>query len=154
MRIPILASVLLLTAPTLWSQTVDERIAAVNAVFGGAVHMKMDKQQRLVIDFFDGSNRFRQDLVLLVQLDTLAVAFSPEEDAVVIGCLAAHGQCIDKEIFKLNAIRRTGRSNLPRPPQDPGGEQAMAALKDLITTAQEQLATVPNETRERTVRRK
>jgi len=144
----------LLTAPVLCAQTLDERIASVNAVFAGGVQFRMDKQHRLVIDVYKGSDRSRQDLVAPEKLDALSVSFSPEEDAVVIGCLAAHGHCIDKEIFKLNTIRHTGRSNLPRPPDDVNGERAIGALKELIITAQEALATTPDETRERTVRRK
>lgn len=154
MRLPSLLLTLTTLGPSLLAQTIDERLAAVNGIFTGTAQVRLDKQQRLVIDFFEGSNRFRQDLVPIAQLDPAAVSFSPEEDAVVIGCLAEHGQCIDKEIFKLNTIRRTGRSNLPRPTNDPDGASAISALKELITTAHEQLAAVPNETRERTTRRK
>lgn len=151
---PLLIVLLVLTASRgSMAQTIDERLAAVNTVFAGSVQMQIDRQDRLVIDYFEGSNRFRQDVVPVIHLDS-AIAFSREEDAVVVPCLAAHGQCIDKEIIKLNTIRPTGRSNLPRPPNDPEGARAIAALKALITAAHAELAQMPNETRERVPRRK
>lgn len=154
MHLTITTLLILLTIPSLWAQTLDERIAAVNAVFAGSVQLRTDKQHRLVIDFYNGSDRFRQDMVAIAHLDSSAVSYSVEEDAVVIRCLTAHDQCIEKEIFKLNTLRHTGRSNLPRPPDDVNGERAISALRQLLITAQEELAATPDETRERTIRKK
>lgn len=153
MRPRLISLLVLAAAQELAAQTVDERLAAVNTVFAGSVRMQLDRQDRLVIDYYEGNNRFRQDVVPVTHLDSV-ITFSQEEDAVVIPCLAVHGQCIDKEIIKLNTIRPTGRANLPRPMNDPEGTRAIAALKALVTAAHTELAQLPNETRERVPRRK
>ncbi|HRH69129.1 MAG TPA: hypothetical protein PLB89_06465 [Flavobacteriales bacterium] len=121
-------------------------LTTINDAFAGKITFKIDRHQRLVADFFDDGNRFRQDIAPLVELDPDGVSFSPEEDAVVLKCLSEKGQCFTKEIFKLDVVRLTGRSTLPRPADDAGGERTMADLRDLIRTSQAQLVQVTRET--------
>jgi len=118
----------------------------LNAAFGGRVTFKIDRQQRLVADFFDAGNRFRQDIAPLAELDLRTVSFSPEEDAVVVKCLAEKGQCFSKEIFKLDVVRLSGRSTLPRPADDPEGTRTIVLLQELIRTYQLELVQVAGET--------
>lgn len=153
MRTSLIALLMVMAVTRSAAQTIDEHLAAVNTAFAGSVRLQLDRQDRMVIDYYEGSNRFRQDVVPVIHLDS-TITYSPEEDAIVIACLQARGQCIDKEIFKLNTIRPTGRSNLPRPADDPEGARTIGALRDLITAAHAELAQVPEETRERVVRRK
>lgn len=134
------------------AQTLPQAITDVNAAFGGTVQVKQDRRQQLVFDLFDASGRFRQDIVLPNELDTAAIHFSAEEDAIIVGCRADKPQCISKEIFKMNTIRATSRVNLPRPAADPEGKATMATLKAMIAAAAEQL--VATETRERSQRMK
>lgn len=114
-------------------------VEPLNTAFAGKVIFKIDRQHRLVADFFDDGNRFRQDIAPLVELDPDGVSFSPEEDAVVLKCFSEKGQCFTKEIFKLDVVRLTGRSTLPRPSDDPGGARTIAILQDLVRTAQAEL---------------
>jgi hypothetical protein len=145
---------LLLLLSTLGSaQIATEEINAVNALFNKSVVVRVDRQDRFVFDLFDATGRFRQDVVPVEQLDADNIHYSAEEDAVIIGCKAENAQCISKEIFKLNTIRLTGRSNFPRPSTDDGGVATMAALRALILAAQQQLPTA-GETKERSPRRK
>ncbi|MBK8497992.1 MAG: hypothetical protein IPL52_04040 [Flavobacteriales bacterium] len=131
------------------AQSMTEALADVNAVFGGSVQVKLDRRQQLVFDLYDASGRFRQDIVLPSDIDTASIHFSLEEDAIILGCRADKPQCISKEIFKLNTVRLTGRSNLPRPPQDSNGTVTAAALRRLFGAAGLQLAATGGETRPR-----
>lgn len=124
-----------------------------NAAFGGLVIFKYDRQDRLVMDFFDGGNRFRQDIARRSDLDPNAVTFSVEEDAVVLKCLADKPQCFTKEIFKMDVVRLTGRSTLPRPTEDVAGEQTIVMLQELIRNAQVDLVQVIDETPARSPRK-
>lgn len=118
----------------------------VNEAFAGNVTFKIDKQQRLVADFIADGNRFRQDIAPLAELDPDAVSFSPEEDAVVLKCLAEKKQCFSKEIFKLDVVRLSGRSTLPRPIDDAGGERTIAILQELIRSSRTELVQAQDET--------
>ncbi len=143
---------LLLLASTTGSatgQALPQALAATNEVFGGSVQVKLDKRQQLVFDLYDVSGRFRQDIVLPVDLDTGAIHFSAEEDAIILGCRTDKPQCISKEIFKMNTVRLTSRANLPKPAQDADGKATIAALRALIVASCEQLAANGNETRQR-----
>lgn len=134
------------------AQLLEPELAVLNDLFAGSAQFKLDRRQQLVIDLFDQNGRFRQDIVTLEHLDPAKMHYSSEEDAVIIGCTEAEGQCFSKEIFKLNTIRRTGRCNLPRPAEDAGGEAVMAAFRSLIEAAKAQLA-ANSETRERPARK-
>lgn len=118
----------------------------LNAAFAGKVVFKIDRQHRLVADFFDDTGRFRQDIAPLMELDAGAVSFSPEEDAVVLKCRSETGQCFTKEIFKLDVVRITGRSTLPRPADDALGEHAIGLLQEIIRSSQAELVQVAGET--------
>jgi len=143
----LLAIIAISTSAT--AQELQTELNAVNELFGGSAVMKLDKHHRLVVDFHDASGRYRQDIVPVMHLDPDNISYSTEEDAVVLGCRTDKAQCIDKEIFKLNTVRHTGRSNLPRPLGDAGGERTMLALRDLLRSAQDQVASAAGETRER-----
>lgn len=126
------ASALVAVVTTTAAQSPEAQLASLDSLFGGTVRFKFDKRHQLLIDYYDASGRFRQDIVPLEQMDADLVSFSLEEDAVIIRCKAEHGPCMSKELFKLNTIRRTGRSNLPRPIHDPAGTAAIAALQKLL----------------------
>lgn len=149
MQRTLLALSLALAAAPGSAQSTTEALAEVNAAFGGSVQVKLDRRQQLVFDLFDASGRFRQDIVLPTDLDTASIHFSAEEDAIILGCRTDKPQCMSKEIFKMNTIRLTSRSNLPRPPQDANGEATAAALHRLIAAAGATLAANGTETRER-----
>lgn len=140
MQRALLALSTLLLATLLRAQAATDELAAVNARFAGDVRVKIDRRDRLVFDFFDASGRFRQDVVPVEHLDPQSIHYSPEEDAVIIGCRSGHARCISKEVFKLNTVRTTGRTNLPRPPSDEGGHGTMDALHALVLAAQQRLA--------------
>ncbi|MBL8001400.1 MAG: hypothetical protein JNL05_05500 [Flavobacteriales bacterium] len=136
-HIPVLFAFL---APLLLvAQAPPAELQALNDLYGGVVRFKIDKHDRLVADFFDGATHYRQDVAYLEHLDPGAIAFNAEEGAVMLTCTEGNGQCIDKELFKLNTIRHTGRSNLPPAPGDADGARSIAALRALIGSAQERL---------------
>ncbi|MBP7408143.1 MAG: hypothetical protein KA941_05215 [Flavobacteriales bacterium] len=137
----------------LCAQIATNELAAVNDRFAGAVQVKIDRRDNFIFDFFDANGRFRQDVVPVEQLDAHNLHYSVEEDAVILACKGEFPQCISKEIFKLNTIRATGRSNLSRPASDDGGAASMEALRVLVVAAQEQLVAL-GETREAPPRRK
>lgn len=117
------------------AQGVDADLAKVNELFGGRVKFRIDRDDRLVADIHGAQGLVRQDVAYVEFLDADAVGYSDEEQAVVLKCKAADAQCIDKEIFKLNTIRHTGRSVLQIAPTEK--EAAIAALSTLIRSAQE-----------------
>lgn len=145
---------LLVLVQTASAQSTDSSLTELNSLFNGAVQVKVDRRQQLVFDLYDGTGRFRQDIVAIADIEPNEIHYSPEEDAVIMTCKTGKPQCITKELFKLNTIRLNGRSNLPRPAADPEGMQSIAALKDLIRRAGEQLATATDETPHRTKRMK
>jgi len=107
-------------------------LAVLNELFGGSVVLKLDKRQQLVIDVYDASARFRQDVAPLGSIDPERLHYSVEEDAVILECREGHDRCFSKELFKLNSVRLTGRCNLPRPPQDDGAAATLDALRALL----------------------
>ncbi len=151
-RAPITA-LFLLVSSLVPAQVAQEELNAANSLFDGTVVVKIDRQDRFVFDLFDATGRFRQDVVPVEQLDPESIHYSSEEDAVILGCKTEYAQCISKEIFKLNTIRFTGRSNLPRPTNDGGALATMAALKAMMLAAQQQLLAA-GETKARSPRRK
>ena len=128
----------------LLGQSLD--LIAVNTAFHGAVVFKLDKHDQLVMDFMDGTNRYRQDIAPILHLDPGTIHFSSEEDAIVLECSAANSKCFTKEIFKLDVVRITGRSTLPRPANDPEGVATIAILRELLAEAALELNGSANET--------
>ncbi|MBS1581153.1 MAG: hypothetical protein JST66_03030 [Bacteroidetes bacterium] len=122
--------------PTDTRALVAADLEAVNGHFHGIAGFTIDREERLVVDLYDGGARYRQDVVYVEFLDPAAFAFSPEENVVMLKCTDEHGRCIDKELFKLNTISHTGRMNLPVPAGDPGGTQALALLGKLVRDKQ------------------
>lgn len=154
MRSTPITAFLLLLVSSIHAQSSTEALTAVNTAFAGSVQVKLDRHQQVVFDLYEAGTRIREDIVIPSDLDTTLIHFSVEENAVIIGCRTDKPQCISKEIFKLNTIRLTGRSNLPCPTADPGGEATIKALRQLVTIASQQLAAAGNETRERPQRMK
>ena len=130
------------------AQTVQKALQDANDAFAGTVVLRLDKHDRLVMDFFDKDVRFRQDVVTAAQLDPERITYSPEEDAVVLNCGAGAERCITKEVFKLGLLRHSSRSTLPCPADDPNGTRTIAALLDLIQSMQATATAVPAETPE------
>ncbi|MFZ1693553.1 MAG: hypothetical protein WAT74_10175 [Flavobacteriales bacterium] len=128
--------------PTIAAAQADG-LAELNALFGGSAVFKLDKRQQLVIDLYDASGRFRQDVVPVTSIDPEQIYFSLEEDAVILGCRAGHDRCFAKELFKLNTVRLTGRCNLPRPPHDDGGLATMDAIRAWLATQAATAAETP-----------
>jgi len=119
-------------------------LEVLNEIFGGSAVFKLDKRQQLVIDLYDASGRFRQDVVPVMNIDPERIHFSVEEDAVILGCRAGQDRCFSKELFKLNTVRLTGRCNLPRPPHDDGGLATMDAFRAWLATQAATAAETPS----------
>lgn len=130
---PLLVFSIVLLSQNSKGQTHD--LAPLNTAFAGAVTFKIDKQDRLVMDFLDEGSRFRQDIVRLQELDPDAVAYSAEEDGIALKCLADHAQCLSKEIFKLDVVRVTSRVTIARPADDVDGQRSIVLLRELIVSA-------------------
>jgi hypothetical protein len=144
---------LLLSTTVAHAQDLRSDLAEANALFDGVIRFKVDKDDRLVTDFFDGSTHYRQDVVYLEYLAPETFAYSAEEQVVMLRCKDEQAQCIDKELFKLNTIRHTGRMNLPVPSGDPQGKRSIATLSDLVRHAQAAMAAM-RETKSANERRK
>lgn len=138
---------LLIAALGTCAQVAAPEIQAVNERFAGSVQVKLDRRERLVFDFFDASGRFRQDVVPAELLDAEQLHYSPEENAIILVCKSTAAQCITKEIFKMNTIRSTGRSNLPIPAGDIDGAGTIQDLGALIRKVQEHMNSL-SETRQ------
>lgn len=136
------------------AQSTKKALAEANAAFAGAVQFKVDLRDRLIMDCFDDGERYRQDIALLKELNVDSIFWSEGEEAIVLNCIAGKTKCFSKEVFKLDMVRLTARSNIPTPPSDPKGEQAIVVLKGLIRTAQAELADLPNATQEKSSRTK
>lgn len=118
-----------------YAQDVDARLAIANEIFDGKVKFRIDRDDRLIADLFSEQGLVRQDVAYVEFLSPDSISYSQEEQAVVLKCKTGEAQCIDKEIFKLNAIRHTGRSALPISPEKKN--EAIAALGAVIRAAQE-----------------
>ena len=123
-----------------------EDLRSLDDLFAGTVKFRIDRDERLVADLFDEGGHYREDVVYIEYLDPEAFIFSPEESAVVLKCGDANPQCIEKEVFKSNVIRHTGRSTLPVPPGDPEGARAIELLRQLVRGVQLAQAERTNET--------
>lgn len=148
------ASILLMLAFSTVAQDRLHLLGDLNTLYRGEVRFQVDKEDRLIADFFDASGHFRQDGVYIEYLDSTGFRFNAEENAVVMTCNEAHANCIEKEIFKLNVIRHTGRSNFPVPAGDAEGRLAIAILGRLVGQAQVEIARVAAETHARPARKK
>jgi hypothetical protein len=136
MKRPLLTATIALLSLNAFCQAHDP--TPLNIGFAGMVTFKVDKQDRLVMDFHEDGVRFRQDIVRMRDLDPAAIVYSAEEDAIALKCLPDHAQCISKEIFKLDVVRATSRVTLPRPKDDAEGTTTIQLLRTLITPPQDQ----------------
>lgn len=134
------------------AQDLNASLVRLNQLFAGRVEFTVDKDNRLITDHFESGKRVRQDVVYLEFLDPNAISFSAEENAIVLQCSDDHAQCIDKEVYKLNMVRHTGRSTLSWPEDAP--EPAMAVLAETITEGHAHIAEQVNETHSRPSRKK
>jgi hypothetical protein len=125
----------------------------LNSAFHGTVTFKLNGKGQLIADHFDASGRFRQDVMLVEHLDTASVAWSAEENAIVVKCGGSDPQCIDKEIFKLGSIKHTGRSNMAFGGDERQREEAMKALRNVLVQEQQNLAALDRATRGGTSRK-
>lgn len=135
--------VVTLAAP---AQSLKKPLAEANTIFTGVVEFKVDTRNRLVMDCFDEGQRYRQDIAAVKELDVDSIFWSAGEESIVLKCIPGKTKCFSKEIFKLDMVRLTARSNIPTPSGDPEGKQAIAVLKELIRTAQGDVADIPNAT--------
>jgi hypothetical protein len=149
----LLPIVLLLSTTVATAQDLRSDLTRANALFDGSIRFKVDKDDRLVADFFDGATHYRQDVVYIEYLAPETFAYNAEEQVVMLRCKDEQAQCIDKELFQLNTVRHTGRMNLPVPAGDPHGERSIAIMADLVRHAQAAMAAM-HETKSATERRK
>lgn len=129
-------------------------LAGLNKAFGEGVKLRLDKEDRLVADHRDGSGLFRQDMAYLTRLDTNSIAYSEEEQAIVVKCSGAFPQCIEKEIFKMNTISHTNRMNLPLQADEATRLAVVQGLRGWMAAEQRRIASAPGETRTPAKRKK
>lgn len=128
------------------AQSLKKPLAEANTIFAGVVEFKVDTRNRLVMDCFDEGQRYRQDIAAVKELDVDSIFWSAGEESIVLKCIPGKTKCFSKEIFKLDMVRLTARSNIPCPIGDPEGKKAIAVLKELIQAAQGDVAAIPNAT--------
>ncbi len=128
------------------AQSLKKVVAEANATFAGVVQFKVDLRDRLIMDCFDQGERFRQDIAAVKELDVDSIFWSAGEESIVLKCIPGKTKCFSKEVFKLDMVRLTARSNIPCPNGDAEGEKAIVVLKELIRTAQDEVAALPNAT--------
>lgn len=149
----LLVMFLLCASATVRAQSVPMVLQELNALYDGSVRFKIDREDRLVADLFDHTGHFRQDVVYVEFLDPAGFKYSEEESAVVMTCAAAHANCIEKEVFRMNVIRHTGRSVFPLASGDTGGGRAIGLLSALVAEAQMDIARKAAETHARPSRK-
>jgi len=122
---------------------IAEDITALNGHFRDVAAFKIDRDDRLVTDYFDHGARYREDVAYLEFLNAGGVSFNPEENTVMVKCSEeksldgrSSGKCIDKEVMKNGAISQTGRMNLPVPAGDANGAKAIILLGNLLRDSQ------------------
>lgn len=135
-----------LSTSLLWAvvgqaQDVDANLKELNTILEGIAKVRLDRNDRLVIDVFANGELVRQDVAYVDYLSPDGVSYNSEEQALVLACKAEEPQCIDKEVFKHNTIKHTGRSTLLLPPE--AGARAVEALKALLRA---ELARLANDT--------
>lgn len=121
-------SLLLATAGQ--AQDVDAKLKDLNTILDGGAKVRIDRNDRLIIDVFANGELVRQDIAYMDYLSPEGVTYNSEEQALVLTCKAEEPQCIDKEVFKHNTIKHTGRSTLLMPPDT--GARAVEALRALL----------------------
>ena len=113
------------------SNDTKAQLNELNGQYAGTYRFLVNNEDQLEIDFYNNSGHFRQDVVYLDFLDPEMVTFNSEEKAVAIRCSTEGEKCIDKEIFKLDVIRRSSRINIKE--ESPvHAENTMALLKNII----------------------
>lgn len=142
------------TAVPLEARSPTTILQELNALYNGSVRFKIDQEDRLVADLFDHTGHFRQDVVYIEFLDPNGFKFSEEESAVVMTCASDHANCIEKEVFRMNVIRHTGRSVFPAAAGDADGAKAIGLLAALVSEAQQEIARKAAETHARPQRKR
>lgn len=137
----IFLSTSLLLAAVGQAQEVDAKLKDLNAILEGNAKVRLDRNDRLIIDVFINGELVRQDIAYVDYLSPDGVSYNSEELALVLTCKAEEPQCIDKEVFKHNTIKHTGRSTLLMPPET--GARAVEAFKELLHA---ELARLANQT--------
>ncbi len=122
------------------AQDAEGALAGLNALYAGHVRFSFSGPDRLQVEFRDAKGLSRVDLMALDDLDPERIAYSLEEDAVVLACREPGGRCIESECFTQNTVRLTARTTLPRALDDNGAAQAMDALRLIIGAGLEHLA--------------
>lgn len=145
---------LLCTTALLQARSPGVILQELNALYEGAVRFRLDQEDRLVADLFDRTGHFRQDVVYIEFLDPNGFKFSEEESAVVMTCASDHANCIEKEVFRMNVIRHTGRSVFPVAAGDADGARAIGLLAALVSEAQQEIARKAAETHARPQRKR
>lgn len=145
---------LLCTAVLLQARSPGVILQELNALYEGTVRFRLDQEDRLVADLFDRTGHFRQDVVYVEFLDPDGFKFSEEESAVVMTCASDHANCIEKEVFRMNVIRHTGRSVFPVAAGDADGARAIGLLAALVSEAQQEIARKAAETHARPQRKR
>ncbi len=111
-------------------------LGRLNKAFNGQVVFALDRQDRLTADHMQDRQHIRQDVVYVEFLDADKVEWNSAERSIVLLCAEAHPQCIDKEIFKLNTVRHTGRCPIAWPGDEDLAEQVIADLREVIREGQ------------------
>lgn len=140
-RFSLLAALALVAfSQPLLAQDAEGTLAGLNALYAGHLRFALSGPDRLQVEFRDAKGLSRVDLIALDDLDPERIAYSLEEDAVILACREPGARCIQTEWFTQNTVRRTARTTLPRALGDNGAAQAMEALRLFIAARQVHLA--------------
>ena len=142
-----------LTADALDAAVIND-LSALNTHFNGVVSFRIDKRDRLVVDYMSGGSAVRTDIAYFDFLDASTCAYNEEEKTLMLQCQDPRSKCIDKEVHKTRIISPTGRMNLPLPANDPRGEKARELLVKFVTHKQDAQLSRLAETNTRGDRRK
>lgn len=93
--------------------------------------MRVDVQDRIVVDHFEAQVRVGQDRIAVQALDPGTLMFDPERGVVSVRCRDGV-RCAERESFRDGILRRSSTYALPVDPDDPTGGTLLGSFRELL----------------------
>ena len=102
---------IVLCACALFTSAQENELNELNSMFSGRYVFSL-KKKALEIDFVKGGEVYREETMVVREVDWKALQYNEENTALQISCLSAYSSCIDRKIIKTKSRQSYPKSNL------------------------------------------